>query len=437
MDNKLLIVDDSREIHLILKKLVSKLNINVYSAYNGEECIELCKRHSFFVIFMDVQMPRMDGFEASKLLRQIPRYRVTPIVFITASDGDKHSEIQAYEAGGIDHIIKPINRHVVMGKVNIFLQIHQQKTLLREELLRNQRLKERTALLLKAVGEGVLGLNRDGIITFANPVALNILKRNQEPLVGDSILKYFIFDDNGGFVENWVDCPIEQHCAQGECWRQDIGVYWRKNDKLYPAEYIATPIIEEGIYKGVVIVFQDITKRRDMEKKLIELAHKDGLTGLCNRYITLEMLTETISHSKRENSKLAVLYMDLDRFKGINDSLGHSTGDELLIATAGRLSACVKETDIVCRMGGDEFVIILKDIDTQENAASVAKRIIESIKQPFILNESECLIGISIGISTFPNNAETTDELLKKADTALYESKNKGRSCYHFYQVEQ
>lgn len=429
----MLIVDDAKEIHLIIRKLVSKLNVTVYSAYSGQECLALCKEHGFFVIFMDVHMPGMNGFDVATLLREIPRYRITPIVFITASDGDKRSEIQAYEAGGIDHIIKPVNRHVVLGKVNIFLQLHQQKSLLRAELKRNQRLKERNALLLKAVGEGVLGLNRDGIITFANPVALEILKVRNKPLVGDSILKHFIFDDEDGFVKEWVDCPIEKHCAKGECWRQDIGVYWRNKDKLYPAEYIATPIIEDDLYKGVVIVFQDITKRRDMERKLIELAHTDGLTGLSNRYITLKTLDETIKQTQKENGKFAVLYMDLDHFKDINDSLGHNTGDELLIATAGRLLANVKQSDTVCRMGGDEFVIILKDLNQPENAASVATRIVESIQQPFILNESECLIGISIGIALYPQHANETNALLQKADSALYQSKKQGRSCYHFY----
>jgi len=433
----MLIVDDSKEIHLIIKKIVSTLNVKVFSAYSGDECIELCKEHAFFVIFMDVHMPGMTGFDVVNQLRNIPRYRVTPIVFITASDGDKRSEIQAYEAGGIDHIIKPVNRHVVLGKVTIFLQIHQQKHLLREELLRNRRLKERNALLLKAVGEGVLGLNRDGIITFANPVALDILKVGNQPLVGDSILKHFIFDDEDGFVKEWVDCPIELHCARGECWRQDIGVYWRNKDKLSPVEYIATPIIEDGIYKGVVIVFQDITERREMEKKLIELAHTDGLTGLCNRYITLKTLDETVKKAKKENAKFAVLYMDLDHFKDINDSLGHNTGDELLIATAGRLLSNVKQSDTVSRLGGDEFVIILKDLNQPENAESVALRIVESIKQPFILNESECLIGISIGIAVFPEHADTTNELLKRADRALYQSKKQGRSCYHIYENEE
>jgi len=129
--------------------------------------------------------------------------------------------------------------------------------------------------------------------------------------------------------------------------------------------------------------------------------------------------------------------MDLDHFKDINDSLGHNTGDELLIATAGRLLSNVKQSDTVSRLGGDEFVIILKDLNQPENAESVALRIVESIKQPFILNESECLIGISIGIAVFPEHADTTNELLKRADRALYQSKKQGRSCYHIYENEE
>lgn len=189
-------------------------------------------------------------------------------------------------------------------------------------------------------------------------------------------------------------------------------------------------------FRDVSEYFNIMQELRDKESRLAHIAHHDSLTGLPNRLLFLDRLDQAIRLAKRSQEKLAVFFIDLDRFKSINDSLGHQVGDLLLKSFSERLKSVVRQHDTIARLGGDEFTVILESVDDPADAAKVADKILETLKQPFHADEYQFYVTSSIGISFFPDDADTADELLKNADAAMYKSKDEGRNTYHFYKEE-
>lgn len=432
---KILIVDDIDANHRAFNHILNELDADIVNAYSGEEALSLGIRHHFAVILLDVMMPEMDGYETASLLRINDDTKYTPIIFVTALDRDDESENLGYNAGAVDFLFKPVKPHLLTSKVNVFLQIEEQRQRIRDTLEDIQELEKRNDLLLKSVGEGILGLDQTGRITFSNPAASKILGYSKNEFESVS------FDDISCNATTekaktlWEDSEIYQCCNRGMSYQENLGVFWRKKHKPFPVEYFATPIKESPneSFSGVVIAFQDITERRKVENQLAELAQIDTLTGLYNRYAFTKQLAQSLSRAKRQQSGLALLFIDLDNFKQVNDNLGHEVGDQLLHECAMRLMKSIREGDILSRIGGDEFTIIIESLDLGTNAAVIAKNIIDRLSKPFIIHRSEIVIGASIGIANFPDSSDQVDELLRCADIAMYKAKSSGKNSYQFF----
>ncbi|TXG93496.1 MAG: EAL domain-containing protein, partial [Rhodocyclaceae bacterium] len=215
---------------------------------------------------------------------------------------------------------------------------------------------------------------------------------------------------------------------QGELW--DL----RKDGMIYP-KWAAISAIHDakGELTNYIASFTDISERKAAEARIDHLAHHDALTGLFNRYSLENRLAQSLLAARRENQQLAVIFIDLDRFKVINDTLGHHVGDLLLIEVANRLSACVRESDIVARLGGDEFVVTLTSLANDMDAALVAKKIVATLGDTYEIDGKQLHTTPSVGISLFPANGEDVDTLMKNADTAMYHAKEKGRNNFQFF----
>ncbi len=215
---------------------------------------------------------------------------------------------------------------------------------------------------------------------------------------------------------------------QGELW--DL----RKDGSTYPKWAAITAIYDtKGNITNYIASYTDISERKAAEARIARLAHHDALTGLFNRYSLENRLAQALLAARREKRQMAVIFIDLDRFKVINDTLGHHVGDLLLVEVAQRLSACVRESDIVARLGGDEFVVALTSIATDMDAAHVARKIIAAMEVPCDIDGKSLHISPSLGISLFPGNGEDVDALMKNADTAMYHAKEKGRNNFQFF----
>ncbi|BCB27269.1 hypothetical protein SKTS_21550 [Sulfurimicrobium lacus] len=207
----------------------------------------------------------------------------------------------------------------------------------------------------------------------------------------------------------------------------------RSGGRVFWGHLSMTPVKDEGGYiRAIIAIVQDINERKLLEEKLESMAHYDALTGLPNRALFFDRLSQAIAQTKRSQGQFALMFVDLDGFKAVNDTFGHDTGDALLKAVAEHLLECVRESDTVARMGGDEFTIILRAIRGPQDAASVAEKILATLAAPYHLLGHECRIGASLGIVLYPQHGSNAEELLNQADNAMYAVKKAGKNAYRF-----
>jgi len=297
------------------------------------------------------------------------------------------------------------------------------------ELKRNEASLSQAAAVLETTHEGVVITDTECRIQMVNRAFTDITGYQPQECIGlsPSFLRSGLHDDDF-YDAMWHDITHKGHW-QGEIWNR------RKNGEIYPQLMGISQVKDrEGIITNYAAVFTDITQLKASERELQFLAHHDPLTQLPNRILFISRLQHAIDISQRQNGRLAVLMMDLDRFKAVNDTFGHPAGDELLKLVAECLTERLRATDTVCRIGGDEFVILLEKISHQEDAARISSEIISTLNETWHLsNAHEAHIGASIGIALFPEHGATTTELLQHADNALYLAKKEGRNRYKYF----
>lgn len=287
-------------------------------------------------------------------------------------------------------------------------------------------------LLLSNLGEGVYGVDPDGNCTFINPSALTMLQLSEEEVIGKDQHKVFHSTRTDGSTYAYNDCPV--HKTLRDRHERKAEDAFLRNGQLFPVHLHVTPMTQNGELVGAVVVFQDISKQKAAEKQIHQLAYYDSLTELPNRALLLDRFNHAMSQAKRFRRSLAVLFLDLDHFKKINDTHGHTVGDELLVQAASKLINCVRKVDTVSRTGGDEFIILLSEIEKPDDAKYVAEKILEIFRGSIQTSELEIYITISIGIAIYNlDSDDDIEELMKNADKAMYEAKSAGRNCYKFH----
>jgi len=294
--------------------------------------------------------------------------------------------------------------------------------------------KERLQITFASLGEGVVITNSDAIIEHLNPMAERLSGWSSDEASRQPINKVFCnyHEQTGQVITTAVN-----DCLQRAAFSRKQAVLVTRDGQSYLIDEIATPLRDQcGKIIGAVAIYRDVTETHTLTTQLFHQANYDSLTQLPNRNLLKDRLIHAIAYAQRTHRQIAVLFLDLDRFKTVNDSLGHTGGDALLRAVAIRLQACLREVDTVARLGGDEFVIVLEDIHHEEFAATVARKVLKALEAPFLLEGHELFITASIGITFFPRDGEDTDTLLKHADTAMYSAKEEGRNNSKFFAPE-
>ena len=432
---KILIVDDRIENIRSMKRVLELIDAELYTAQSGIEALGFLLRHEFSMILLDVMMPEMDGFETAELIRGNLNSQHTPIIFVTAADRDESFEFKGYDVGAVDYLYKPIQPHILQTKVRFFLQLSNNKTLLENSLCELKRVKDHNELLLKSTAEGIISLDSMGLINFANPAAKKLLMYNDDSILG---IDYADIQGTDNLTSPFKDSALHHAALSKDIVHDDQQSFYRFDDSSFPVEFTASPICKTNSESsGIVLVFQDISERKKTEKQLTHLAQYDCLTGLPNRALFTSLLSQAIARSDRRKNKLALLFLDLDRFKQVNDSLGHDVGDLLLQQVAQRLQLATLEGGMVSRLGGDEFMVILEEVNSESHkAAKLAQKIITSLDAPFNIKSREILISTSIGIALCSGSTQCIDSLLKGADIAMYRAKEQGRNNFQFYTTE-
>ena len=428
---KILVVDDRPENLLAMDKLLKPLGAEVHKVDSGEEALSEVLHHHFAVILLDVQMPGMDGFETATLLHSNRQTSNIPIIFVTAINKDQAYINKGYQAGAVDYLPKPINPDILLGKVRVFLQLEEQRLELEAVSKQLRWISRKNKLLLDCAAEGISGLDQEGRITFINPTACAMLGGTEESLLGEHISQFLYEDNQEKALELWSQSEAFQICLEKGGTYRTSDRLWRQSSGSFPVEYNMGAIVNgKKKVQGAVLVFQDITERKKLEDQLLQMAKYDSLTGLANRTLFREFLGASLARSQRREKTTSVMYLDLDHFKEINDTLGHDAGDMLLTGVASRLQECVREGDLVARLGGDEFAIVLDDLANPDDARVVAEKILAKVQEPFDLQGILKTVGTSIGIATSSDAHTGLDELLKAADEAMYVAKKEGRNDY-------
>ena len=275
--------------------------------------------------------------------------------------------------------------------------------------------------LAETANDGIIMVDTQGKIAYFNRAAERMFGYHRNQVLGQRVEKLI----PGPHLLEAGGAPLPSWEAEG-C---------RRDDSVFPVEGSAS-VFKGSTGRFVTYVLRDLSERKRFEEQLLHMANHDALTGLANRNLLLDRLELTLAQARRNESLTAVLFLDLDRFKIINDTLGHAFGDLLLKSTAERLQSCVRDEDTIARLGGDEFIVLLADLHNLQDAAIVAQKIIDALSQPILLEGSEIFVTTSIGITLFPHDGNDGNSLLKNADTAMYRAKEQGRNAYQFYTAD-
>ena len=294
--------------------------------------------------------------------------------------------------------------------------------------------EDRFQLLLHSVGEGICGIDRNGRHLFCNPAALQILGFTSEAdLQGKDIPGLLHTHDAAGQPLAVDNCLIRRAVAVGTAVHSSDGLFSRADGSLLPVRFDAYPLVKDDAHVGAVLLFADITERRRNEARIEFLAHHDPLTALPNRLLAEDRFEQARALASRAGERVALLFLDLDGFKTINDSLGHDVGDEMLKALATRLRQQLREADTVCRLGGDEFLVILPGVRELDGLTQRIARLLASVEAPVVLPGRQLSTSVSIGVALFPGDGRDFTTLMKKADTAMYYAKDAGRNTYRLF----
>jgi diguanylate cyclase (GGDEF)-like protein/PAS domain S-box-containing protein len=321
------------------------------------------------------------------------------------------------------------DRRVASGpEVKLFWQMVTNLKQIKGELERSQ---NQLQSIIRNVMDGIITINERGEIEGFNPAAEDVFGYTQQEVMGKNVSLLMPEPDRGshdGYINRYVSTGHSH--VLGVRGREVKAV--RKNGEEFPMELSASEMMLGG-HRYFIGIMRDITERKRAELKISHLAHYDYLTDLPNRALFLDILNHSVQLAKRNESKVAAMFLDLDGFKKINDTLGHDAGDLLLKEVSKRLKLSVRSADTVARVGGDEFVLVLDNIGSEENARSVANKLIAALAQPFELKGQSCHVGGSIGIALYPDDSQDATELVKQADEAMYLAKQSGKNNSKFY----
>lgn len=423
----LLVVDDYPENLLSMRALLERQDWQVVTAASGIEALDKLLEHEVDLVLLDVQMPGMDGFEVARLMRGSQRTRLTPIIFLTANEQSQAAVLKGYANGAVDYLFKPFDPQILRPKVQALLE--QQRN--RRDLQRLSRDLESArafnASVLENAAEGILVVDEAGRINFANPAISRLLMAPVAQLQGQLLADFL----HKPLITQWSESEFYRAYSSRDTYRVHDAILRTADAQQLPAALSCAPL--PGEQKAMVVTILDMSVVRSLHQQLEHQAVTDPLTGLLNRRGFYQTAESALVRNERADRAQALLYLDLDGFKRINDKYGHDAGDRVLRWVGEQLKECLRPYDVIARMGGDEFTALLDDLEYPEQAAKVAEKLIERIGVCQHIDGLEIALGVSIGIATYPESGCNLDSLMRAADIAMYAAKRAGRQQYRYY----
>ncbi len=405
-----LCVEDDSVSRALLARILRPNFSNVLMAKDGVEGLDLFHRHRPPLVITDIQMPNLDGIRMAQVIKEeCPE----TMIIITTSRGDAEMLLSAIEVGVFDYVIKPLAPSRLYAAIDKCLKVKAMERELRQS-------KERTEAILESIGDAFFVLDGLGRMTYLNKKAEAFFGLSRDSLPEQPFSS--LFPEFRSSWEHFLEASTARENRSFEHFTPTLGLCHEV--QIYP------------FADGVSVYLRDITERKASEEKISSLVFYDKLTGLPNRSLLQERLTRSVARLRRTGGKCALLLLDLDHFKHVNDSLGHEAGDLVLKEVATRLQSCIRESDTAARQGGDEFILLLDNLESTEHVHAIAHRLMQVISREIVHEDMPLSVSASIGICFFPGDGDTAEQLLKAADSAMYHGKHRGRNTYQFYRKE-
>ncbi|MEP5766559.1 MAG: EAL domain-containing protein [Halieaceae bacterium] len=430
-ERTILAIDDDPGTRMLAQAAFAGEDYEVVLADSGKAGLAMLQRVKPDVILLDIMMPEMDGYQTCSAIKQTRGFEHTPVIMLTGLD-DIDAVEKAYDCGAWDFTSKPINWPIIRHRVRYALRA--------AEAFANQQKAARLSRTIDNSHSEVITFNYESrTIVGANASALRNLGYDLEQLQAMAFTDIAIETEEQPIVQNLEDLVEKQQANLSFQLR-------RSDDSTYPAEGIFLYSDDEDPHVCIG-VFQDMSERRRVEAELHRLAYYDELTNLPNRRLLQEQVEQSLKVAKRKGSRTAICMLDLDGFKRVNDTLGHSVGDMLLKEVSERLVSVVRQRDQVARggsedepqsgarlarLGGDEFLILLSDYTDGDAPAKVAARVLKQLSMPYYVHKTELNLTASIGIASYPDDGDSLDALMMRADAAMYKAKHSGKNNYAF-----
>jgi diguanylate cyclase (GGDEF)-like protein/PAS domain S-box-containing protein len=433
----ILVVDDNDGKRLAIIAVLEGLGHATVEAASGEAALRAVLKQTFAVILMDVQMPKMDGYETARLIRMRSQSEHTPIVFVTSHASDETQVSAAYASGAVDFIFAPIVPDILRAKVSVFVELFLKSRALQQSLRDVTELSDQfrdseahTRSVLENVADGIVTVRDDGVIESFNRAASELFGYGEGEAVGQPLGTIIARKGAGRDERSGVAMLRRERAGRSDEWTGS-----RKDGSKFSME-VALSDVRRGSRVSYVACLRDVSERERYTETLQYQALHDPLTGLPNRVLFGDRVNFAIRASGRTHEPLALIVMDLDGFKHVNDTLGHQDGDELLRLVAERLLQCLRNGDTIARLGGDEFGILLLGGGDLPGIASVVWKIQASLEPAFELSGHTIDVRASIGIAQIPQHGDNIDDLLRRADLAMYDAKRLGTG-YKLFAAEQ
>jgi diguanylate cyclase (GGDEF)-like protein/PAS domain S-box-containing protein len=430
-----LIVDDEPIQVESLKELVELSGHQVETATCGADAIGLLDNYTFDILLLDLNMPGMKGFE---VIDHVTLNEIHCKVVVVSGEADFESARKALNKGAYDFVKKPYlpdELFTTMGNAARKKELEDANRQIQEKLGESEHLHR---FIVDHSPDIVFMLDTDGKFTFLNDTVYQTLGMNKHELIGKHYSELvspqsrdqakYVFTERRSSERKSRNVELKLKCRDE--------AEFRYFDTTSMSVMLNQLHEGEGIFHGTYGVARDVTERKQAQELINYQAYHDLLTKLPNRALMEDRLGIAMTQSKRSDQPLAVMFLDLDRFKWVNDTMGHSIGDRLLQAVSQRLEACLRKGDTLARFGGDEFALILPQLHNREDAVTIAEKILDALKEPFVIDEHDLFVSGSIGIALYPDAGLTREALIRSADLAMYCVKDKGKNGYEFYTEE-
>jgi len=436
----ILIVDDEYRLLKSLESMLHKQGYEVVCAQGGVQACEKLGTQEFDLVLLDLNMGDMNGHQ---VMNFIARKEIEVATIVVSGESSFSAVSKALRRGAYDYLRKPYDPEELLSTISSALQKVMLEKAHNTMQSRLQKSEELHRYIVNSSPDIVFMLNREGHFTFLNSKIETILGYEKKELLGQHYQEIIEASD----LERANYLFEEQSSKKKGSWGSELRLKAKKQDHtarhfevtFFPIERnsrLDPDNPDKPRTKHIIGTYgtaRDVTERKEAEEFINFQAYHDLLTRLPNRALFKDRLNISLAQAKRNKNNLAVMFLDLDRFKVVNDTLGHAMGDRLLQSVALRLENCVRKCDTLSRFGGDEFTLLLPSISSPEDARTIAKKVISALKEPFQLGEHEVFVGVSIGISVYPQGGETVDQLIQNADVAMYHVKGRGKDGYQYF----